>query len=336
MSDRTTHLLQLINQFAGKRVLVLGDVMLDEYLKGSVDRVSPEAPVPVVSLKSRESKPGGAANVALNITALGAEAILIGLIGNDDAGDALAEALSLNGIDAKYLVKSSSRRTTRKARVMSQGQQLLRVDTEDAQAPSDAERSELLQQVKTCLQVGKIDVILFQDYDKGVLDEALIFSVTKLAQESSIPTVVDPKARNLWFYRGVTLFKPNLKEVSAALPSLVINQGDVASLKVAHQALQKLLKHEQSLITLGSGGAFLAFEDESHELLAAHPRRIADVCGAGDSVVAVAALALANDAPPKDLLELSNLAGGLTCEFVGVHPIGTADLIRGVEELKPG
>jgi rfaE bifunctional protein kinase chain/domain len=333
MSDRANHLLELIHKFAGKRVLVLGDVMLDEYLMGSVDRVSPEAPVPVVSLKSRESKPGGAANVALNINALGAEAILVGLIGNDDAGASLVEALSLNEIDANYLVKSSDRRTTRKARVMSQGQQLLRVDTEDAQVPSDTERSELLEQVNACLTFGGIDVILFQDYDKGVLDEALIQAVIKIAQDADIPTVVDPKARNLWFYRGVTLFKPNLKEVSAALPALVIDKGEVTSLKAAHQALQKLLNHEQSLITLGSGGAFLAFAENQHELLAAHPRRIADVCGAGDSVVAVAALALAVHADPNDLLELSNLAGGLTCEYVGVHPIGISDLSRGVKEL---
>ncbi len=333
MSDRATHLLQLIQQFNGKRVLVLGDVMLDEYLKGAVDRVSPEAPVPVVSLKSRESKPGGAANVALNINALGAEAILVGLIGNDDAGLGLSEALSINGIDSSHLVKSTSRRTTRKARVMSQGQQLLRVDTEDPQPPSDSERAQLLEQVKACLNHGKVDVILFQDYDKGVLDEELIEAVIRLAHAAKIPTVVDPKARNLWFYKGVTLFKPNLKEVSAALPALVINQDEVASLKSAHLALQRLLEHKQSLITLGSGGAFIAYEDDQQELLAAHPRRIADVCGAGDSVVAVAALALAVEAMPSDLLELSNLAGGLTCEYVGVHPIGIQDLVRGVEEL---
>ncbi|MFK8055671.1 MAG: bifunctional heptose 7-phosphate kinase/heptose 1-phosphate adenyltransferase [Saprospiraceae bacterium] len=333
MSDRSNHLLQVIQQFTGKRVLVLGDVMLDEYLKGSVDRVSPEAPVPVVSLRSRESKPGGAANVALNLNSLGAEAVLIGLIGEDDAGRDLAQALTSEGIDANFLVTSSTRRTTRKARVMSQGQQLLRVDTEDAQPPNDNERSKLLQQVKTCLSKGKIDVILFQDYDKGVLDEQLIQAVNNLAQDARIPTVVDPKARNLWHYKGVTLFKPNLKEVSAALPALTIDSNDTQSLSAAHEALLEMLGHDQSLITLGSGGAYLAFEKE-HKHIAAHPRRIADVCGAGDSVVAVAALALAVNAEAHDLLELANLAGGLTCEYVGVHPIDISDLERGIRELE--
>lgn len=332
MSDRTPHLLNVIKKFAGKRVLVLGDVMLDEYLNGSVDRVSPEAPVPVVSLHSRTSKPGGAANVALNLSSLGAEVVLIGLIGPDDAGEKLASALGSDGIDASHLVTSSSRRTTRKARVMSQGQQLLRVDTEDDQAPSEDERQRLFDRVKACLLKGSIDVILFQDYDKGVLDEQLIKGVTELAKRAGIPTVVDPKARNLWHYVGVTLFKPNLKEVSAALPALSIEANQLDSLVAAHDALHALLNHEQSLITLGSGGAFLA-QGQTHRKIAAHPRRIADVCGAGDSVVAVAALALAVDAEATDLLELANLAGGLTCEYVGVHPIGIADLKRGIKEL---
>lgn len=332
MSDRANHLLQIVQQFAGKRVLVLGDVMLDEYLNGSVDRVSPEAPVPVVSLRSRVSKPGGAANVALNLNALGAQAILVGLIGPDDAGRDLSNALSAKGIDANFLVTSSTRRTTRKARVMSQGQQLLRVDTEDAQPPSDDERTQLLQEVKACMRANSIDVILFQDYDKGVLDEQLISQVIHLAKVAKIPTVVDPKARNLWHYKGVTLFKPNLKEVSAALPALEINPNNIESLTAAHQALKDLLLHQQSLITLGSGGAFLAY-GQQHLQLPAHPRRIADVCGAGDSVVAVAALALAVKTNAEDLLELANLAGGLTCEYVGVHPIGIADLDRGIKEL---
>jgi len=332
MSDRPNHLLNVIEQFAGKRVLVLGDVMLDEYLYGSVDRVSPEAPVPVVSLRSRASKPGGAANVALNLNSLGAEVVLIGLIGPDDAGESLASALQKDGIDPAYLITSPSRRTTRKARVMSQGQQLLRVDTEDAQPPNDNERERLFAQVKGCLTAENVDVVLFQDYDKGVLDEQLIKAVTALAKRAGIPTVVDPKARNLWHYEGVTLFKPNLKEVSAALPALSIQENQMASLTAAHDALKALLNHEQSLITLGSGGAFLA-HGQSHKKIAAHPRRIADVCGAGDSVVAVAALALAVNATAEDLLELANLAGGLTCEYVGVHPIGIADLERGINEL---
>jgi len=332
MINRISYLLDIIRQFAGKHVMVIGDVMLDEYLNGAVDRISPEAPVPVVSLESRDSKPGGAANVALNLKALGATVSLIGLRGADDAGMTLSNALTTAHISAAYLVKSTTRRTTRKARVMSQGQQLLRVDTEDAQVPNEMERELLLDNVKQCLDDFNIDVIIFQDYDKGVLDEKLITQVIGLAKTLGIPTVVDPKARNLWHYKEVTLFKPNLKEVSAALPSFIIDPKFEDSLTKAHKQLQELLNHQQSLITLGSEGAFLAVEDGNFRI-AAHPRRIADVCGAGDSVVAVAALALAVGVAHQDLVELANLAGGLTCEYVGVHPIGISDLERGIEAL---
>ena len=321
-------LLEIVDAFAGLRALVIGDVMLDEYVRGEVDRVSPEAPVPVVALRSRESQPGGAANVALNVAALGADVSLVGLRGDDETGGRLCDTLSAAGIDGGGLVTSATRRTTRKTRVMAQGQQLLRVDTED-DGPTTAEEAARLWTVVAPMIEARPDVIVFEDYDKGVLSAGLIARAVAAANEAGIPTVVDPKLRNFWDYRGVTLFKPNLKEIRAALPGRHVDPTDAASLRSGDEALRARLGHGSSLVTLGAGGAFLSGAGYS-ALVPAHRRRIADVCGAGDSVVATAALALGRGASPADLLALANLAGGLACEYVGVHPVRREDFERGL------
>ncbi len=321
-------LLGIVDSFAGKRVLVLGDVMLDEYLYGEVDRVSPEAPVPVVALGKREAQPGGAANVALNAAALGAEVELVGLCGRDETGTRLRDALHRSGIAEGGLVTSDERRTTRKTRIMAQGQQLLRVDTEDDALTTDAEVELLWARLERSI-AARPDVIIFEDYDKGVLCAELIGRVVASAQRHGVPTVVDPKLRNFWSYRGVSLFKPNLKEIRAALPGAEIRPGDMTSLQRGHHLMSERLGQGGSLITLGAEGAFLCYgEFERHR--PAHRRRIADVCGAGDTVVATSALALAAGASLADLLELANLSGGLACEYVGVHPIERADFKRGL------
>ena len=321
-------LLEIVDAFAGLRALVIGDVMLDEYVYGDVDRVSPEAPVPVVALRRREAQPGGAANVALNVASLGADVTLVGLRGDDDTGARLGETMAAAGIDAGALVTSPTRRTTRKTRVMAQGQQLLRVDTEDADATAPEELARLWAAVEPLIAAGP-DVIVFEDYDKGVLSAELIDRVVTAAREREVPTVVDPKLRNFWAYRGVSLFKPNLKEIRAALPGQPIGEDDEASLLVADAALRERLGHGASLVTLGAAGAFLS-AGAYHARVPAHRRRIADVCGAGDTVVATSALALASGADAADLLALANLAGGLACEYVGVHPIRRADFERGL------
>ena len=233
-------LLSIVDGFAGMRVLVLGDVMLDEYVYGEVDRVSPEAPVPVVALRTRESQPGGAANVALNVAALGASVKLVGLCGEDATAVQLKAALAAVDIDGSLLVGTPSRRTTRKTRIMAQGQQLLRVDTED-DAPTTAVELDLLWD-----RIGKLveeqpDVIIFEDYDKGVLCAELIARTVAAATAKGVPTVVDPKLRNFWSYGGVTLFKPNLKEIRSALPGELIDPSDVASLRRGHEALRTRL-----------------------------------------------------------------------------------------------
>ena len=324
---------RLIDGFSQHRVMVIGDVMLDEYLHGQVDRVSPEAPVPVVALKEQESQPGGAANVALNCLSLGAQVALIGLYGQDRGGEILLEALRNAGLSADGLVKSDWRRTTRKTRIMAQGQQLLRVDVEDDAPTRPAELEALWSQVESSIEAFAPEVIIFEDYDKGALSEELISRVVGKAKSLGIPTVVDPKLRNFWSYKDVSLLKPNLKEVRAALPGMRIDADDAGSLAAAHQALQDRLGHRWSLVTLGADGAFMESES-GHLKIAAHRRRIADVCGAGDSVVATAALSIAAGGTAEEILELANLAGGLACEYVGVRPLSRSDFARGLNTVE--
>ena len=323
-------LLAAVRDFSRLRALVVGDVMLDEYLWGDVERISPEAPVPVVALRDRVLRPGGAANVALNVAALGAGVTLIGLRGDDEAGVSLGRALREAGLDDATLVATPRRRTTRKARVMSGGQQLLRVDTEDTH-PADAEEVELAwAAAREAAARHRPDVIVLEDYDKGALTPELIARVTELARSSGIPVAVDPKARNFWAYRGVALFKPNLKELTEALPALEGEPELNARLDAGHEALRERLAHERSLVTLGAGGAYLRSGTGAGARVAAHPREVADVCGAGDSVIAVASLALAGGLPDASLLGLANLAGGLACEHVGVRPVRADELAAGI------
>ena len=316
----------IIDRFAQRHALVVGDVMLDEYLHGYVERISPEAPVPVVSLRERVVRPGGAANVALNRAALGASVDLVGLRGRDEAGAALVAAITQAALSAESLVASDGRRTTRKARVMSGGQQLLRVDTEDTHPAEEPETAALAEAVAVALDRRVPDVIVLQDYDKGTLTPGLITRVCDLAAARGVPVVVDPKARNFWCYRGVALFKPNLKELAEALTDVAFGQVTLEVLEAGHEALARRLGHERSLVTLGARGAYLRRGTEPGRLLPAHPREVADVCGAGDSVAATAALALAVGADDEALLSLANLAGGLACEHVGVRPVGARAL----------
>lgn len=325
MSDLT----ELVKSFVGKRVLVIGDVMVDEYLHGKVERISPEAPVPIVTLTDRISKPGGAANVALNALGLGAEVKLIGLRGKDMASEMLLEAFEKAGLDASGLIISENRRTTRKARVMAQDQQLLRVDTEDSYPCTEQEEQDLWNRMEKELASGWADVVLFEDYDKGVLNASLIKRVVALCLEKNIPTVVDPKNKNFWAYEGVTLFKPNLKETSDAIGEK-ISANSLNELEKANKRITAQLGNSISLITLGANGVFIAEGGQKPLIFPTEKRQIVDVCGAGDSVAAVTALALACKATVQQIAELANLGGGLACEYVGVRPITLGEILKAI------
>ncbi|MBK9275993.1 MAG: D-glycero-beta-D-manno-heptose-7-phosphate kinase [Flavobacteriales bacterium] len=305
--------------FARTNALVLGDVMLDAYLWGRVDRISPEAPVPVVHVQERSARLGGAANVALNLRALGATPVVMTVVGDDEHAARLDQLFGGLGLPAEGLLRSAHRRTTVKTRVISGHQHIVRVDEEDDHVLTDGDSERLLEAVKARVRSARPGVIVFEDYDKGVLSPPFIREVVRLAQAEGIPTAVDPKKRNFMAYQGVDLFKPNLKELREGL-RMEVHASDAGQLRRAVKALENALGNRLTLVTLSEHGVLVHGDAEDH-LIPAHVRTIADVSGAGDTVIAVAALLLAQQAPARTLAAWANLAGGLVCEQVGVVPI---------------
>lgn len=321
----------LLKAFTKLNILVVGDVMIDRYLRGQVDRISPEAPVPVVLLKDRDNRLGGAANVALNLAALGATPYLCSIIGQDENGQLFQDILPKQGISAKSIITSKTRKTTVKTRVIAQQQHLLRVDTEDTHDISDEERKQLLKTIQDILDNKEIHAILFQDYNKGVLSRKSISEIILEAIKRDIPTAVDPKNKNFWAYKHATLFKPNLKEIRAQLPYPINPQ--LESLKKATAEITGKLGNQMTLITLSEDGLYVS-QNEEGQLLAAVPRNITDVCGAGDSVISVATAALALGLDLTSIAALANLAGGQVCEKVGVVPVDAVQLQKEYEQYR--
>ncbi len=311
-------------------ILIVGDVMLDRYLYGSVDRISPEAPVPVVHLRSEDNRLGGAANVALNIRAMGATPLLFSVIGEDDNGRLLHQLLPAADIAADHLVMAAGRTTTVKTRVIAQHQHLLRVDREDT-APLDTDTAQrLVAAIRACVDAQPVQLILFQDYNKGVLTPEVIDQVIALALARGIPTAVDPKYDNFWAYRQVTLFKPNLREIQQQLDTRLRPERD--ALVAAHQEVRARLANMYTMITLSDKGLFVADADTA-EIIPTQARTIADVCGAGDTVISIVALGMAQGLDMATIARLANLAGGQVCEKVGVVPVDKSQLEREYGEL---
>ncbi len=315
--------------------MVIGDMMLDSYIWGRVDRISPEAPVPVVSVQEREDRLGGAANVGLNLKALGAETFMCSVIGKDDNGKSLRALLREAGLHEEGIVESTHRHTTTKFRVLGNHTQMLRIDDETTR-PLDSEvYLQIKDRIKDLLDNYQIDVIVFQDYDKGVISGRLIDFVVEQASKRNIPVTVDPKKMNFMAYRGVNLFKPNLKELKEGLnlPDMPYKIDEIieASSQLLHQQKAKII-----LITLSERGVFVLWEEngiKKHQLIPAHIRNIADVSGAGDTVISVASLCLALGLKPEEIAAMSNLAGGLVCEQVGVVPIDKQKLFEEAVQL---
>lgn len=307
---------KLFQQFRKCKVLVIGDVMLDVYWWGGVERISPEAPVPIVSLQRKEVRPGGAANVAINAAALGAEVYMIGMVGADAEGEQLLECLRQQGLQIQGMMQSTERCTTTKTRIISRSQQMLRLDHEHVHDLSASEKQHLLNKTHELLQHVHPDVVIFEDYDKGLLAPDIIREIVQLCQQLQIPTCVDPKKKNFWAYEQVTLFKPNLKEVKEGLHLEEITV-DAFHLQQIHAMLHDRLHHAYSLITLSEKGVFCS-NGQQYWLIPSHLRHIADVSGAGDTVIATAALVWAATRDPRLMAEIANIAGGLVCEQVGV------------------
>lgn len=312
-----TNLEQIFTDFSGLSALIIGDVMVDTYTWGKVERISPEAPVPVLHINRREERLGGAANVALNMKALGAKPFLCSVIGDDSEGKMLLSLLNQSDLPNEGIVTDAKRVTTTKQRILSGSHHLLRVDSEDTSNLLPEAQKALLAKIEQLLPLCQ--VIVFEDYDKGVINQSLIETVIGWAEAKGIPTVVDPKKRNFLHYKKATLFKPNLKELREGL-KIEFNPDNESELIDAVEKLKTSLNLEGALITLSERGMFIDFGGKQIHV-PAWLRHIADVSGAGDTVISVAALCLALNLPPEIVLGLSNLAGGMVCEYVGVVPI---------------
>jgi rfaE bifunctional protein kinase chain/domain len=309
----------ILLQFENLEIMIVGDVMVDRYLTGSVHRISPEAPVPVVHHHQTENRLGGAANVALNIRALGGIPVLCSVIGQDDDSQVLTGLMTTSGFTDEGMVRSAGRCTTVKTRVLGNQQQMLRIDREDTHDLDPEESDTLLERIKRLLDARNIRVIIFQDYNKGVLTAGLIEAVLRLASERGIQTAVDPKLHNFFAYKGVDLFKPNLKEVRESVPFQV--QPEPESLQKASRFLREKLQNKMTMLTLSEKGLFLEDGKNAGRLFPTIPRTIADVSGAGDTVISIASLGLAAGLDLETIALLSNLAGGQVCEFPGVVPV---------------
>lgn len=314
---------EIFDNFTGLKALIVGDVMIDSYIWGKVERISPEAPVPVISITNKEIRLGGAANVAKNIAALGATPLLCSVVGDDHDGMSLLDLMATRGMDTRGMVQSENRITTVKERMLSNSQQLLRIDRETTKSLNKKDKAALLGKVEELIK--EVDVIIFEDYDKGVLDKKLIKSIVELAIARNIPTTVDPKKQNFLSYENVTLFKPNLKEIKEGL-KLDFSNDDEIAISEASQTLRRKMAVDKVFITRSEYGVYIS--SNSHQnFIPAHVRSISDVSGAGDTVISTASLCLALGLPDKLIAELSNLAGGLVCEHLGVVSIDKQELL---------
>jgi D-glycero-beta-D-manno-heptose-7-phosphate kinase len=318
----------IFKNFTTKKVLIIGDVMIDRYWYGKVNRISPEAPVPIVEFQQAEDRLGGAANVALNVKALGATPYLFSILGEDTEGVDFKNIMTTNELLTEGLTFSTERKTTVKTRIMASSQQMLRVDSEITHDISETECHFFVKKIKGFMAETPIDVIILQDYNKGVLSALCIEMVMKLAENSGIPTIIDPKKKNFLAFKGAALFKPNLKEIREAVPFEV--KPTVESLKKATDYLRTHLGHQQTMITLSEKGLYLeknaAVTEGGGKIYPTQARNIADVSGAGDTVVSVAALSISSALQQDSLALLSNLAGGQVCETAGVVPVNLAQL----------
>lgn len=303
---------------------------MDAYLWGKVDRISPEAPVPIVSVHKKESRLGGAANVALNIKALAARPIICAIVGDDAEGEEFLSLLDKENINADGIVKIANRQTTVKTRVIGHNQQILRIDAETDVEITGRETESVLAKFNNILNQNTIHAIIFEDYDKGLITQFLIDEVIKVAKEKNIPIVVDPKKRNFLSYKGVDVFKPNLKELKEGL-KIEFDPKNPISLKEAVASLQEKISAKSILLTLSELGVYV-MNHQTENLIPAHIRTVADVSGAGDTVISVVATCIAAGADEFTAAQLGNLAGGLVCEKVGVVPVDVDLLLK--EALK--
>ncbi len=321
-SDKQFRLSEILNRCQGREVWVVGDLMLDQYVQGAVERISPEAPVPVVTVRDVEYRLGGAANVARQITALGGRAVLGGVIGDDDTGKIFLENCARAGIDSRAVLTESSRPTTRKLRVLGHGQQLLRLDWEDTVRAQDPVSQQLFHRL---MSGPDPDVIILSDYAKGVLTDAMLAMIIDRARAAGIRVLVDPKRQDFAAYRGASMLTPNLKELALAADRN-LDPDDAESIAAAARPLIAAAQLDWMVVTLGHRGILLVSADGSLRHMPAASRAVSDVTGAGDTVVAVLAMALAGGADVWQAAEIANAAAGVAVGEVGAVAVQSAQI----------
>ena len=309
-------LLQLKKNFKGKRIAVIGDMMLDIYFWGDVRRISPEAPVPVLEVENEFYRFGGAANVALNISSLTGIAEPIGVIGCDNFGINFKSLLSDQKISHHGIIEDNSRPTTAKTRVIADNQHIVRIDKESKEAINKNIQSKIFEYVKS--EIDNLDGMILQDYNKGVLSSSLIAQLIELANKNKILVTVDPKFNNFYEYKNVTVFKPNRKEAEDILGMKIKSDADIT---FAGNTLLKKLNAKNILLTLGEGGIAVFEKGKPEKRMPTKARKVADVSGAGDTVISTLTMALAAGANIYEASYLANYAGGIVCEEVGIIPI---------------
>jgi rfaE bifunctional protein kinase chain/domain len=321
----------LFDRISRVKVAVVGDVMLDTYWWGNVERISPEAPVPVVAVKKREKRIGGAGNVALNVVALGASVALLSILGDDQDGTELKRLMEENNIDTRFILESKKRITTNKIRIISRNQHMMRLDAETIEDIDENDEEKLKNQIEKYIRSEKPDVVILEDYNKGILTKNIIADTIAFCNENDVITAVDPKRKNFFCYQNATLFKPNLAEVFAGLNLLpeAISEDLLCNI---HSQLEAQLHHSISLITLSEKGVYY-HQDPDKRILPAYTRNIADVSGAGDTVIAVAALIYAATKNIELAAKMANIAGGIVCEEVGTVAIQKEKLVQECKKL---
>jgi D-glycero-beta-D-manno-heptose-7-phosphate kinase len=307
---------QLKSNFKDKRIAIIGDMMLDIYFWGDVKRISPEAPVPVLEVENEFYRFGGAANVALNISTLGGIAEPIGIIGYDNYGTIFNSLLSEQKISHYGIIEDDTRPTTSKTRVIADSQHIVRIDKESKETINSKIQNQIVDYLKS--KIKKLDGIILQDYNKGVLSAPLINQIIEQANKNKILVTVDPKFNNFFEYKNVTVFKPNRKEAEDILGMKIKTDSDIS---FAGNTLLKKLNAINILLTLGEGGIAVFEKGKPEKRMPTKARKVADVSGAGDTVISTLTLALASGANIYEASYLANYAGGLVCEEVGIIPI---------------
>lgn len=324
-------LAERIGSFRGRRVVVIGDVILDRYLWGRATRVSPEAPVLVVDIEREELRLGGAANVAHNVRALGASPVLVGVAGNDVAAADLVRLLEARGVDSTAgLLRDGHRRTTLKTRIIAHNQQVLRADEESREPLADSLRAELWERIARSLDGA--DAVLISDYGKGVVTPMLLERLLPELERRGVPSAVDPREEHFFHYRGVSVITPNAGEASEAWGKRFRSENDLIE---AGFGLRERLQSRSVLITRGEEGMSL-FTKEGHTHFPTRARKVYDVTGAGDTVVATIAVALASRAAMPEACILANHAAGLVVAQLGTAAATEAELIASLEDIPHG